>query len=423
MSPQRHTDDTTEPAVGGGEQPAGAGPEATFDLGQSLLQAAIEEVRTPGGGAGPAAPGAAAPKARTSRRRRTPRRLPVDAPTAPSGHRGDAPGEETTVSDVPAVTPPDVVPLEADQPPSADRDDGRPRRRTLLVLGAVLVVFIVGAALLVAVLGGGGSDDAASPPGAAAPSRVRVAFDPITMPDGTVVRREWVLRTGKSDRLVGTISFSNPTAAPLDTSYVEVIPKSLASSVDDIAFDPEPTVLEADPVVQYTLTVPAGEEITARYEIDVMVDGAPRARLDAWVDDWEAARARVRATTTTSTTAPPATVAAPPTTAASRPPPPELPPGTVSVRVVSLGGTGTFGFSGPGGSAALTTSGAPDGTGQAAAISVRPGVQTWSQVSSAPGWTLVGVSCSNGAGSSGPSATFDLPSGGTVVCTWTNRTP
>jgi hypothetical protein len=349
---------------------------------------------------------------------------PADEPTIVM----DAPAAAATP--VPGTDEPDLAARGWAGPDAAPPGAGHDSRRRVGVAVAVgaLLALVVG--LIVVLVSSGGSDE--SPTAAPAPQAVRLGFKPVTTSDGVVVRRGWTLTGARGSELGGTLVFSNPTSAPVTTSYTEVIPKSLARSADDIRFDPQPTVLKADPVVQYTVTVPANGQMTATYHVKVRSAGLRRARLRAWAD--AAAREATTSTSSTSTTtpttvaAPPTTVAEAPVTTAAAPPPPSPPPpppppttrGAVVVRVVSNGGSGaTFGFSGAGGSAALTTSGGPNGSAQSATISVPTGNVSWSQVSTPPGWVLVGVSCSNGAGG-GATASFELHEGETVTCTWTN---
>ena len=99
----------------------------------------------------------------------------------------------------------------------------------------------------------------------------------------------------------------------------------------------------------------------------------------------------------------------------------------IVVRAVSIGGTGTFGFSGPGGSVQISTGGGPDGSGQWA-TGVSPGTYSWTEVSASTGWRLSNIDCSdrdagpfqNRSTVSGATATFNVQPGETVVCTWTN---
>jgi hypothetical protein len=266
--------------------------------------------------------------------------------------------------------------------------------------------------------------------------------------------------------------------------HTEVIPKSLARSVADISFDPAPTsIVNPDPVVQYAETIPAGGDFTARYEIDVDADGADRARLEAWADDVAGTSTRESTTTTSSTTSSTTTTTTPsgggsrssssgsggsgssggsggtptggavlvPPAGGAPPPPPPPPPadepksdpkspptthapappqaGTIVIRVVSRGGTGTFGYSGPGGNVSVATSGSPNGVGQSSPMQVSPGTYTWKQVKAPAGYGVLNVDCTDrDAGPfdqrstvSGSSATFNVQPGETVTCTWTNR--
>jgi hypothetical protein len=258
-----------------------------------------------------------------------------------------------------------------------------------------------------------------------------LTFATLTTPEGMKVERRWELQGAQGDHFVGRLSFSNPTSAPLRTSHTEVIPKSLASSVTKITFDLQPTVIQADPVVQYSLTVPTGGEVTARYEIEVAPTGASRARLKAWAADLAAQDAKTPTTTGPTTTGPtttgPTTTTTGPTTSTSTTTS-TLPagPGTIIVRIVSRGGTGTFNFSGPGSGLSGTTAGSPDGTAQSPAVTVAAGTYAWTQTSS-PGWAVASIDCSDRDGpielrstASGTTARFNVQAGETVVCTWTN---
>jgi hypothetical protein len=347
--------------------------------------------------------------------------------------------------------------------PSSQPDGvaGRARRRRLLLVAAALAVIVaIVATLLATVFSGGGSQERAQSP-ASPPAAVRLEFDSATTPDGLEMQRVWRLRGTRGTNFVGRLSFSNPTASTITASHTEVIPKSLASSVTDIDFQPRPTVVQPDPIVRYFLTVPPHETVYARYEIQVAADGADRSRLDAWAQEMQTdLSALAEATTTTvprSTTTTTTTTTRPPTTPTRRPapsaeppvattspepppPPPTSPPttsppalpalGTIVIRTISYGGTGTFGFSGPdGGNLSLTTSGSPDGSAESTAMTVAAGTYAWTQVSVSEGWRLFGIDCTDrDAGPfdqrstvSGATATFNVQAGETVVCTWGNR--
>ena len=101
---------------------------------------------------------------------------------------------------------------------------------------------------------------------------------------------------------MGTLTFSNPTAASVHMVHTEVIPKSLARNVGQITFDPQPTtIVDPDPVVQYSENVGANEDFTITYTIDVAADGADQSRLRDWADDVDQSTT-TRSTTTTSST-------------------------------------------------------------------------------------------------------------------------
>ena len=335
---------------------------------------------------------------------------------------------------------------------------GRSRRRERRVVAALAagVLAATGVLAAVTIVDRGGSDDpdARRAAGSGDSPGARFGFAPIDVAPGATVERDWSLRGADGTRFKGTLTFSNSTGSPLDVSHTEVIPKSLATSVDEIEFEPTPTVIDADPVVQFDVTVPADDTVTAVYRIDAEPLGADRSRLQIWANDLEDEVERreidTTTTTTTSTTTtttapgstppaagpggggqesgsgatPPAAVPAPP----APPPPPPPTSGMIVIHKVSRGGTGTFGFSGPGGGVQIATSGSPDGSGQWA-TGVYPGTYSWTEVSSSPGWKFTGLDCSDrDAGPfeqrstvSGPTATFNVQPGETVICTWTNR--
>lgn len=347
-----------------------------------------------------------------------------------------------------------VTPASALEPalsqPTADGGHTRSRRRGVLLVAATLAVVVaVVVTLFATAFSGGESGRRAQSPTHGATPAVRLAFDPVTTPEGIQVHREWTLRGEKGTDFVGRLSFSNPTPSTIVVSHTEVIPKSLASSVNEIDFRPQPTIVQPDPVVRYSVTVPPGGEVTVRYDIGVPADGAEQARLDTWAQDMRDASQAIADSattttvppTTTTTSAPPPTTTKPPTATTTAPSPDTTPPptpstsspppatGTIVIRTISYGGTGTFGFSGPGGNVSLTTSGAPDGLAESAAMTVAAGKYAWTETSLSDGWGLFGIDCTDrDAGPfeerstvSGATATFNVQPGETVVCTWSNR--
>lgn len=366
----------------------------------------------------------------------TPAPSPVagpDAEVSPSAQPEPVDGEDGALStelDGAVVAASDAAAVShAPRPPLLDRR----RVRTLLAAGTALALVVIGI-LAVGAANDRGSNQSTSTDGARADSSARFAFDEIPVAAGATAERGWTLGGSEGSRFVGKLTFSNSTGAPLDISHTEVIPKALASSVDDIEFEPDPVVLETDPVVRFDVTVPANGTVEASYRIDVAPLGAERSRLEEWADALESELAsRAAATTTTTTTAPPqatTTTSAPAPQGGAAPGAPAPTParGTIIIATRSEQGTGTFGFSGPGGNLSVTTSGSPHGAGQSA-LAVSPGTYSWTEVSLPPGWRLAAVDCTDKEAGpfeqrstvSGATATFNVQPGETVVCTWANE--
>ncbi|MFA5882541.1 MAG: hypothetical protein WDA60_01690 [Acidimicrobiia bacterium] len=305
------------------------------------------------------------------------------------------------------------------------------RRRTKQIVAAVAVAAVFLAAVAIVVIPGGGSDKQAirTAPGA------QLTFDPITTPEGAQVTRVWKLQGSNGRDFVGLLEFSNPTSAPMETTFTEVIPKALAPSVDDITFQPQPTVVQADPVVRYSVVLPANGNFTARYEIPVAPDGADRARLETWAKELPPTATTLPPTTaapepptagsTTPATTPARTTAttgapAPPPTNPPEPPPTNPPPsetGTTVVYVVSdNGGIGSFTVSSPFGTSVT-------GLGSANGYTVSPGQYSWT-LEPLEGWNNVSADCHNRSGAplswSGSATTvaYDLQANATVICTF-----
>lgn len=316
-------------------------------------------------------------------------------------------------------------------------DGSGSRRRTGLIAAAVAVAAAVLVAFAVVLIPGGGNDDEALRTAPAA----RYTFATVTTPEGAEVTRVWELQGDDGDEFVGTLEFVNPTDAPLATSFTEVIPKAIAPDVGDLTFQPQPTVVDPDPVVRYEVTIPAGGSFTARYEAQVPAEGAQRSRLAAWAEELTADPTVTTTTTTTTapgpaptttttegrrptasttpgpTTPPPTNPPPPPT----NPPPPPAGTGVIVMRIRSLGGTGSFLLTGPGSSSVVETTGAPNGFGQVG-YTVDVGTYPWT-LQPADGWVFVGTTCDERGGSgtvvSGSTVVFNVQTDATVVCTFT----
>ncbi len=149
-----------------------------------------------------------------------------------------------------------------------------------LPVAVVLVVGLVAGGLFLARRSPSGSDGAADDP-------VRYAFRPVALDSGLVLARTWELSAGDGDRFHAVVRLTNGTDAPVSDAHDELIPKSLAASVDAIAFSPRfDEVVEADPIVRYLVDdLPPGEAFVFSYDIDVPPEGADLERLGAWARD------------------------------------------------------------------------------------------------------------------------------------------
>ena len=146
----------------------------------------------------------------------------------------------------------------------------RPQRRSVVISVAV--------ALVVAVVAAVTAWSRSDPP---QPSPAVYAFSPATLDNGLVVSRTWQLLGEHGDRLRGAVVLRNPTAQPVSASYDEVIPKSVATTVSQIRFDPMySSVVQDDPVVRYDIEnlAPAGQR-ELRYEVVVAPEGNSLGRL------------------------------------------------------------------------------------------------------------------------------------------------
>lgn len=191
--------------------------------------------------------------------------------------------------------------------------------RTAGIAALVAGVAVVGIVLLVIVLRGGGGSSPSAAPSAA-------SLDLPSFPIGSTaqVDTQWELSGKNGTHFAETLTFSNRSSTPQQVQFQEVIPKSIASSVEDVTFvGPAPTVVRADPVVAYVIDIPGSGEVTRTFEITVAPDGAKRSRLDQWEQDLENTSTKRQGTLTTATTT---------TTAATVPPETEPPPAPPTTR-------------------------------------------------------------------------------------------
>ncbi len=169
----------------------------------------------------------------------------------------------------------------------------RSRRTMYTVVGGVVAVGVV-IALLFTVLGSDGGT--VKTPGPAATS---LRFDPEKLSWGPSLTRMWIA-TDKGIR--GDLVFKNESKDAVSGTYVEAIPKSLATDATKIKATPTPKVLNPDPVVEFAVKVAPSATTTISYTIatSTKVTGA---QLATWRTEQAAALKEFNAPT--DTTAPP----------------------------------------------------------------------------------------------------------------------
>ena len=121
------------------------------------------------------------------------------------------------------------------------------------------------------------------------------AFAPQQYPDGLRIVRHWTLAGTKGSVLTETVTASSDGKA-LGTAFQEAIPSSIASSLQTVQFSPAPArIVRADPVIEWQLQVPASGSVTVGYRAAVPADGATRARLIRWAQDFRTLEAQLPA--------------------------------------------------------------------------------------------------------------------------------
>lgn len=181
---------------------------------------------------------------------------------------------------------PRAKPTSAVWRPPEPRTPESKRRMTAVAV----VVAVIGLGLGVMLAAGGGAEPTQEV-NIAANRPPELQFEPIVISDGVTMERNWRLEGSTGHRFIGTLTFLNTTEAAVPVSFTETLPKTLANTIDVVLFNPFPTVIDPDPVVQWNVVVEANSTISVTYEISVAPDGADASRLDQWAKDLEAEQA------------------------------------------------------------------------------------------------------------------------------------
>jgi serine/threonine protein kinase len=137
----------------------------------------------------------------------------------------------------------------------------RVRGRSVVVAVVAVVALIAG---LVGVLLQGGS------PASSATKTASFTFRPEAFESGLIVDRTWTLSGARGDHLEGSATLLNGNPGALATSYDEVLPTSVASSVNRVSFHPnDEQVVQRDPVVRYSVTLSGGGSERIGFSVDI----------------------------------------------------------------------------------------------------------------------------------------------------------
>ena len=346
-------------------------------------------------------------------------------PRVPKRRRAEAGAPQTVAAPTAEYVLDDGEPMAVGiQVESTDEPASTPQRGRRVLVACVAAVVAIG--VIAFVVASSGSDDEVATP--TANVQPRFEFPPVTTPEGATVTRAWKLTGTKGSQLDGKLTVENPTSKSVTTTFTEVIPKSLASSVDQITFDPQPVVVKADPIVRYTATVAPGTTFVATYTIEVEPLGRTRQRLLTWADDL------AKETGTTTTTVPPTTTTAPASTTPSTTPAVTTPtttgPPATTTTAPPADGSIWIAISNTDANAPDTTFTFSDGTsvvaphgglqGSSPYITVSPGVHSITLLNG----TATSITCSGRSSGSGNTATYDVAPGEQYVgCTWTASSP
>ena len=118
-------------------------------------------------------------------------------------------------------------------------------------------------------------------------SAVSYSFAAHQYDDGLVAVRRWTLGGRDGSLFTETITASSASGKTLLVSFEEPIPAAIAANLKMVRFTPVPSkIVNADPVVEWGLRVPAHGTVTVGYQVTVAPARATRSRLARWVKDF-----------------------------------------------------------------------------------------------------------------------------------------
>lgn len=141
------------------------------------------------------------------------------------------------------------------------------------------------------IAGAGGPDELPRPSTARPQQTGPYVLPAVQRPDGLVLERTWLLEQ-EGAVLRATTVVRNPTPQVLSAGVDEVVPKTIADDVDDLAFTPGPdAIVERDPVVRFNVRgLRPGGSTTWTYVVR-LPEAVQREALPALAADADTARA------------------------------------------------------------------------------------------------------------------------------------
>jgi serine/threonine protein kinase len=199
-------------------------------------------------------------------------------PVPPSGGRRDSGSSLTTL---PARSRPQLPP-----PLESPLAVTRPWWRRPIAAAAAVVLLVV---TTIAVVAWSSPGQAANPP--------VVTFTPQTFPSGLTVNRSWRVRDGKQRELNGVLRLVNSSNTALAVAFDEVLPRSVATSPNQVDWQPAPAeIVKPDLVVRFwAAALSPGKSIDVNYHAVLPKKADAESQLHRLADDQRAAESAYQA--------------------------------------------------------------------------------------------------------------------------------
>ena len=160
----------------------------------------------------------------------------------------------------------------------------RRRRRSRIGSRPVILSLAAAVAILGVVIGLVMTRSPSSPSRAMRPQlTASYAFPLQRYGNGLLIERRWTLSGKQGSQLTEIITASNVNGKPIAVWFQDSIPTEITNKVQTVHFSPGTVkIVQADPVVEWYLRLPADHTVTVGYVIAVAPNGATTARLAVW---------------------------------------------------------------------------------------------------------------------------------------------